>query len=277
MRFFGALVAAVVVFAVATAPAAASGNAKKKAEKPVVHTVYEGQTLGMIAKRYNVSIEAICEANGIRRGAPIRPKQKLAIPSPGDEDGVKARALLGGKAPPEEGAVEKKKKVRDYRDYRKSPRRRGYVSLESGGRTFRGHVVGPRGRVIPGAAQKMEKLLASWRTGKRADIDSRLLLLIAKVSDTFGGRTIHIVSGYREHSYEPDSRHPRGQALDFSMPGVPNWALRDYLRTLPEVGVGFYPNSTFVHMDVRAVKTYWVDYSGPGEAPRYAHEPPEEP
>jgi hypothetical protein len=49
---------------------------------------------------------------------------------------------------------------------------------------------------------------------------------------------------------------------------VPNAALRDYLRTLPNVGVGYYPNSTHVHLDVREASAYWVDEAGPGEPPR---------
>jgi len=32
--------------------------------------------------------------------------------------------------------------------------------------------------------------------------------------------------------------------------------------------VGYYPNSSFVHLDVRDTNSYWVDYAGPGEAPR---------
>ena len=51
-------------------------------------------------------------------------------------------------------------------------------------------------------------------------------------------------------------------------PGIDNVTLRDYLRTLTSVGVGYYPNSSFVHLDVRDANTYWVDYAGPGEAPR---------
>ncbi len=54
------------------------------------HVVAKGQTLGMIAHRYHVSIAAICHANGLRRRDPIRPKQKLIIPSPDDDDGSKA-------------------------------------------------------------------------------------------------------------------------------------------------------------------------------------------
>jgi hypothetical protein len=34
------------------------------------------------------------------------------------------------------------------------------------------------------------------------------------------------------------------------------------------VGVGFYPNSSFIHLDVRGCAMQWVDYAGPGEAPR---------
>jgi len=51
--------------------------------------------------------------------------------------------------------------------------------------------------------------------------------------------------------------------------------VRDYLRTLPGVGVGYYPNSSFLHLDVRGRSTHWVDYAGPGEAPRKtSHAPP---
>jgi hypothetical protein len=45
--------------------------------------------------------------------------------------------------------------------------------------------------------------------------------------------------------------------------------LRDYCRTLKNVGVGYYPNSTFVHLDVRTTPAFWIDYSKPGEPPRY--------
>jgi hypothetical protein len=116
-------------------------------------------------------------------------------------------------------------------------------------------------------------VLASWRTGAKDQIDERLIRMIARVSDHFGGRVIHVVSGYRPWSaqqYTAHSRHNAGQAVDFSVVGVPNNVVRDFCRTLPSVGVGYYPNSSFVHLDVRETPTYWVDYSGPGQAPRYA-------
>jgi hypothetical protein len=81
------------------------------------------------------------------------------------------------------------------------------------------------------------------------------------------------VSGYRPptpNQYTEHSRHNLGEAVDFVVEGVPNEVVRDYCRTLGAVGVGYYPHSSFVHLDVRSVSTYWVDESGPGEAPRYS-------
>jgi len=53
---------------------------------------------------------------------------------------------------------------------------------------------------------------------------------------------------------------------------VPNTELRDYLRgNLKKVGVGYYPNSSFVHLDVRKDRSaFWIDYSGPGERSVYS-------
>jgi uncharacterized protein YcbK (DUF882 family) len=102
--------------------------------------------------------------------------------------------------------------------------------------------------------------------------DPRLVALIGLVSNHFGGRTLEIVSGYRAYKptqFTKDSRHNYGRALDFRIRGVPNETLRDFCRTLHNTGCGYYPNSTFVHMDVRDGSAYWVDLAHPGEAPHY--------
>lgn len=39
------------------------------------------------------------------------------------------------------------------------------------------------------------------------------------------------------------------------------------------MGVGYYPRSTFVHLDVRDRSAYWVDRSRPGQAPQYQRQP----
>ena len=103
---------------------------------------------------------------------------------------------------------------------------------------------------------------------------SRLVEALARISDHFGGRLITIVSGYRPAggNTRATSHHIDGHALDIRVRGVPNTELRDYVRaTFNHVGVGFYPRSHFVHFDVRDHDSYWVDWSRPGQAPRYQH------
>ena len=216
---------------------------------PTTHTVYAGQRLESIAKRYSVSVEELCNANGIRRKDTLKPGQLLTIPKTG-ETGSRSESSAESDRPQVYGP----------------PKRKGYVELMTYNARWRGQVTDKRGRVRSEATASVSTLLGA--TGSRPRIDARLVKLLAQVSDKFGGRPIRIVSGYRTQSYFEDSRHKVSRAVDFSIPGVPNGVLRDYLRTLRDVGVGFYPNSSFVHLDVRVGSAYWVDYAGPGEAPR---------
>jgi len=50
------------------------------AQASETHVVSAGQTLGKIADRYNVTIAALCEANGLQRRAPLKIGFKLHIP-----------------------------------------------------------------------------------------------------------------------------------------------------------------------------------------------------
>jgi hypothetical protein len=64
--------------------------------------------------------------------------------------------------------------------------------------------------------------------------------------------------------------------------GARNEAVVDFCKTLADTGCGYYPNSSFVHVDVRQPGTghvTWIDASGPGEAPHYVSSwpPPPEP
>ena len=105
-------------------------------------------------------------------------------------------------------------------------------------------------------------------------VDARLVERLELVVDHFrkaGERArITLVSGYRPKS--TGSYHATGRALDFRIEGVGNEALVAFCKTLPDTGCGYYPNSVFVHMDVRdpgAGHVSWIDASKPGEAPRY--------
>ncbi len=231
-----------------------------------VHVVYPGQTLAMIAKRYNVSIEELCKANGLTKHSPIRPKQKLVIPHKGET----VPAVLIKEEPERHAKADEHEPAST--SFKRNPKKRGFVSLQSYTGAWHGQAV--KGTKATDVAKTgFERVLAAWRTGQHQPINERLIRLVAKVSDHFGGRPIRVVSGFRPYSptqYTPHSRHNTGHAIDFSIPGVPNTVLRDYCRTLPNVGVGYYPNSSFVHLDVRETPTYWVDFAGPGQAPRYA-------
>jgi hypothetical protein len=111
-------------------------------------------------------------------------------------------------------------------------------------------------------------------------LDARLAERLQQVADHFKSHSMHIVSGYRPNSV--GSFHASAQALDFRVDGVKNEELVAFCKTLQDTGCGYYPNSSFVHMDVRAPGTghvAWIDASGPGESAHYvsAWPPPPEP
>ncbi len=115
-------------------------------------------------------------------------------------------------------------------------------------------------------------------------VDPRLVERLQQVADHFGRAShpvsMHIISGFRPTSV--GSFHATAQALDFRIDGVRNEELVAFCKTLEDTGCGYYPNSSFVHLDVRAPGTghvTWIDSSGPGESPHYvsAWPPPPEP
>jgi uncharacterized protein YcbK (DUF882 family) len=147
----------------------------------------------------------------------------------------------------------------------------GVVKLVRGAETLEVRVLDRRQHLVPATLPQFARFLRS-KGGADHAIDARLVTLVAAVSDHFGGREVNVVSGFRPYSPNQHSRHSNhneGRAIDFSIKGIANEAVRDYCRTLHDVGVGYYPNSLFVHLDVRDTSAYWVDYAAPGQAPRY--------
>jgi len=217
---------------------------RPEAQRATVHThrVARGESLGSIAARYGTSGRVLAAANGLDSETAIKKGQLLVVPlhrRPGGGD--------------------------DWLRYARSSKQPGSLHLYTYTSRFQGRVLA-HGRVLPDARRAISALLGA--KGERPPISERLLRLLVRVSDTFGGRSVRVVSGFRKRSFYGDSRHPRSEAVDFSIPGVPNAALRQYLLLLEDVGVGYYPNSSFVHLDVRSCPIQWVDYAGPGEAPR---------
>jgi len=108
-----------------------------------------------------------------------------------------------------------------------------------------------------------------WLPGVRL-LDPRLVWVLGEIQEAFPGHSVVIMSGYRPHAHT--SYHQRGKALDLYVQGVANEDLYGLCRTLRDVGCGFYPNNSFVHLDVRAfgsAKATWVDVSEPGTPSRY--------
>jgi uncharacterized protein YcbK (DUF882 family) len=136
---------------------------------------------------------------------------------------------------------------------------------------------GNRGGFGGKAMKSVSRVLRCHHTGKRHAISARLVNVLYATARHFHSQRIFVVAGYRAPAVarkkgNPKSAHKRGVACDFRLDGVRIEAIRDYLReTYHNVGVGYYPNSGFIHLDVgRSHPAYWVDYSGPGEKARYA-------
>ncbi|MDH5674720.1 MAG: LysM peptidoglycan-binding domain-containing protein [Myxococcales bacterium] len=260
------------------------------------HTVREGQNLARIARRYGVAVPNLAAANGLSTRAPLRPGQVLVVPSrgvvyvrPGQTLAAIARRhqvtaaqlakqnrlrpdavlrvgqrllLPGFEAAEVEASAEK----RWGRPKRPGTATFFRIKTEE---TRRVRLVDRRGRVRADAVRKLRHLMRPRDSRKRIDPHRRLLRLLAQVSDHFGGRQIQIVSGYRRPGgyTKKSSRHVAGHAIDFRVRGVPLKVLRDYCASFERVGVGFYPRSKFVHLDVRRKNARWTDWSRPGEAP----------
>lgn len=128
-----------------------------------------------------------------------------------------------------------------------------------------------KGKVAKKSKQKFRD--PQFVTDRVMRVHPGLLVRLQRIANRYPGRLIEIISGYRPDA-RLTSRHHHGRALDLRVSGVTREKLRDFLRGFDETGVGYYPNSFFVHMDVRDQKGYWVDRSGPGEPADYGPWPP---
>lgn len=120
-------------------------------------------------------------------------------------------------------------------------------------------------------APELEKLRDAGTSPRRgvALLDVGLVERLAALSRRFPGRELEVVSGFRPDS--DGSQHQKARALDVVVRGVDNRTLFEACKDLADTGCGYYPNSSFVHVDVRAkgLGTSWIDASGPGQSPRY--------
>ena len=89
-------------------------------------------------------------------------------------------------------------------------------------------------------------------------MNPKLIELLEKLRSNIGGRSLYINSGYRcpVHNANvdgrPKSQHVLANAADVAVPaGMSFGEFKWYIDQLPFDGVGTYPSSNFIHVDVR--------------------------
>lgn len=127
------------------------------------------------------------------------------------------------------------------------------------------------GEYQPEALRSVNHILRDFRANEVKPIDPNLLDLLHELSGTLEtDQPFHIISGYRSPNTNTMLRdrggvhtgvasrslHMVGQAIDIRVPGVKLDHLRGAAQALKIGGVGYYPDSNFVHVDVGRVR-YW--------------------
>ncbi len=124
------------------------------------------------------------------------------------------------------------------------------------------------GGYVQGALGELARVLRDHRTGEVHAIAPELLDVAATLATRLSGNpTVEIISGYRSPQTNQALRkastgvatrslHMEGKALDLRIPGVDLARLRDAAWALQRGGVGFYPESNFVHVDVGRVRRW---------------------
>jgi uncharacterized protein YcbK (DUF882 family) len=100
-------------------------------------------------------------------------------------------------------------------------------------------------------------------SGDEHPIDPRTLSLVYRIQRRFVVPEIRVVSGYRVPRPGSHSNHGKGRAIDLVVPGTADEEVARFARELGFVGVGVYPTSQFLHVDIRPRSYFWVDLSGP--------------
>ncbi len=125
-----------------------------------------------------------------------------------------------------------------------------------------------RGAYVPGALEAVNHVLRDHRTGEVHAIAPGLLDLLAALSIRLEAPPrFAVVSGYRSpqtnaalHEVSGQvasgSLHMQGEAIDIRLADAALDRVRDAAQSLAVGGVGYYPTSNFVHVDVGRVRRW---------------------
>jgi len=124
---------------------------------------------------------------------------------------------------------------------------------------------------IPEAMERLNYFLRDHRTNDVSHYDPKEFDLLHSVMAKLGkpNGVIDIVCGYRTPwsneflrsqgavtGVAKNSQHMQAKAIDIRVPGVGTRTLRDAAMSLHGGGVGYYPVSQFVHVDVGPVRQW---------------------
>jgi uncharacterized protein YcbK (DUF882 family) len=126
------------------------------------------------------------------------------------------------------------------------------------------------GQYVPDAMGTLKRFLRDFRNGQEHEIDASLMDLLDSIrARTGSAQPFQVISGYRspatnamlheegEHSgVAVHSLHMQGEAIDIRAADVALDHLRNAAFGLQRGGVGYYPASEFVHVDVGDVR-HW--------------------
>ncbi|MBW1980172.1 MAG: DUF882 domain-containing protein [Deltaproteobacteria bacterium] len=124
------------------------------------------------------------------------------------------------------------------------------------------------GKYLAEGLAEINYILRDYRTGELHRIETRLLDLLYALREKICCRQpFQVISGYRSpatnaylrkksRAVAKHSLHIEGKAIDIRLAGYPLSRLRDTAASLRGGGVGYYPRSNFVHLDVGKIR-YW--------------------
>jgi uncharacterized protein YcbK (DUF882 family) len=124
------------------------------------------------------------------------------------------------------------------------------------------------GHYLPDRLGEIDHVLRDFRTGDVHQIDPELLDLLVRLKRVLDyDRPISVICGYRcpatnamlaarSKKVAKNSYHLRGMAIDIRLPGRPLGEVREAAISLARGGVGYYPESQFVHVDTGPVRTW---------------------
>lgn len=129
-------------------------------------------------------------------------------------------------------------------------------------------VFAENGRLLPDALAEIDWIMRDWRTGEQRPIDRELLVLLDELHRRMDSTApFQLISGYRSpktnaqlastsNGVARKSLHLVGKAADIALPDRSLTSLRETALAMQRGGVGFYPESGFVHVDTGRVR-FW--------------------